>query len=132
MDPQLAQYRREQQERHAKRQRHDVCTQSAATGAPVQLQPGQPVQLQPPTARDLLLQKQSPAGTLRLLTWNVDGLDHADYCVERLVHGVIDTIVDTAPTVVFLQELVPDTVHVLRKFLCNASTPGGALYDLLL
>ncbi|CAD7957563.1 unnamed protein product [Amoebophrya sp. A25] len=72
----------------------------------------------PKTALDIFKEKQAPHGVVRLLTWNIDGLDDScDDIVERLVNGVIDSIVELAPSIVLLQEVIDPTLKVLRRFL---------------
>uniref|UniRef100_A0A5S6QXT7 Endo/exonuclease/phosphatase domain-containing protein n=1 Tax=Trichuris muris TaxID=70415 RepID=A0A5S6QXT7_TRIMR len=48
-----------------------------------------------------------------LLSWNVDGLD--PHNVKSRASAVADTILETKPTVVFLQEVVEENLTVLRK-----------------
>ena len=76
-----------------------------------------------PDAMDIMRQNQSPPGVLRLLTWNIDGLDqdHGDL-IERCV-SVIEYIVDNGFTIVLLQEIVEPTLQTIRRFL-------SPLYDI--
>lgn len=49
--------------------------------------------------------------SLKLLCWNIDGLDHRD-TIER-AEAVCDIIVSNGPHVVFLQEVVPSTWKII-------------------
>ena len=50
--------------------------------------------------------------TLKLLSWNIDGLDEDD--IEERTKAVLDTILAKKPDVVLLQEVVEYSLNVFR------------------
>ena len=53
-----------------------------------------------------------PGLALRVLSWNIDGLDGRD--IEKRTRAVIDFIKHRSPHVVYLQEVVPQTLSMLH------------------
>lgn len=49
---------------------------------------------------------------VRIMSWNIDGLDQNN--VKNRTLGVCDTILEENPDVVYLQEVIPQTVEILE------------------
>ena len=54
-----------------------------------------------------------PPSELRIISWNVDGLD--DRNLKIRTKCVVKIIIQEKPDVVFLQEIVPKTLDYLEK-----------------
>ena len=59
---------------------------------------------------------QPNLSTLKLLSWNIDGLDVED--LEERTQAVLEIILDRKPDVVLLQEVVQHSLEVFQSR-CN-------------
>ncbi|CAF1174310.1 unnamed protein product [Rotaria sordida] len=59
----------------------------------------------------------------KLLSWNIDGLD--EYALEIRTQGVIDIIKKEEPDVIFLQEVIPTSLKLIRIFLPEYDSYAG-------
>jgi len=120
----------------------DMCSDAPPRPKPV---PPPKTPMQPTTSPEeenaaiTIEVNQAPFQVLRVLSWNIDGLDteHGDL-VQRTIQAVSD-IVDAAPTVVFLQELIMPTLNLIRRLLhplyhilSNRNPPGEYFTAILL
>ena len=55
----------------------------------------------------------SPGLKLRVLSWNIDGLDHRD--IERRTQAVVEFVNSRSPHIAFLQEVIPQTLSLIRS-----------------
>jgi len=59
----------------------------------------------------------------KLFSWNIDGLD--EHGIEIRTQGVIDIIKSEQPDVIFLQEVIPTTLKLIRNFLPEYDSYAG-------
>ncbi|CAD7953114.1 unnamed protein product [Amoebophrya sp. A120] len=138
MDPQLLEYRRLQAQRHATSRPGQLLSSSTAGTASASASnhqatssstanktsttttsttPADEVAV-PRTALDIFRDAEAPRNTIRVLTWNIDGLDTENNdVIHRTVEGVVSTIVDKAPSIVLLQEVIEPTLKTIQRFL---------------
>eukprot|EP00397_Hematodinium_sp_SG-2012_P040142 GEMP01043936.1.p1 GENE.GEMP01043936.1~~GEMP01043936.1.p1 ORF type:complete len:359 (+),score=81.22 GEMP01043936.1:48-1079(+) len=83
-----------------------------------------PLGMETENAQVILEVKQAPPGTLRLLSWNIDGIDENSSDVVARTAQVCIELIDSAVSVVFLQEVIAPTLQVIQRIL-------GPLYHIV-
>ncbi|CAF3505812.1 unnamed protein product [Rotaria socialis] len=61
----------------------------------------------------------------KLLSWNIDGLDEQINTTETRIYGVIDVIKREEPDAVFLQEVIPKAIDLIRSLLPEYDSYAG-------
>ncbi|CEM15524.1 unnamed protein product [Vitrella brassicaformis CCMP3155] len=131
MDDQMEEYRKRQREQYQKRQQDGT----EQTEAPAD-EKGNSGQVSAAAAADLVEASvqdagaasssagasagtgaSPPSGSLKLVTWNVDGLDEGQIQLRHT--ALADWIKTHKPDIVYLQEVVYPTLRILRKHLTS-------------
>lgn len=82
----------------------------------IEPKPPAPLGMESENAQVILEVKQAPPKTLRLLSWNIDGIDNTGDEIARTVQ-VCSDIIDHGVSVIFLQEVVGQTLQIINRLL---------------